>query len=99
MSLLRGLARAYLVDRMLRGGRRRYGGRYRPYGPPSPWYGRRPPWYAPRPRRRTGFLGPLPYYSARTRGGSRVTVTGCCLPIPLAMVTAAGLLLRLLRRR
>src|SRR3954462_3702173 len=32
---------------------------------------------------RGGFVGPFPYYSSRTRRGSRVTLTGCCLPIPL----------------
>jgi hypothetical protein len=44
-----------------------------------------------RSRGRGGFRGPFPYYSRRTRGGSRVTVTGCCLPIPLAL--CAGSLL------
>ena len=39
-------------------------------------------------RGRGGFFGPFPYYSRRTRGGSRVTVSGCCLPIPLVMITA-----------
>jgi hypothetical protein len=66
---------------MMRGSRRRgYG-----YG-----YGRG------RPRGRGGFFGPMPYYSRRTRGGSRVTVTGCCLPIPLGLFTALALGLRLL---
>lgn len=45
-----------------------------------------------RPRRRFGFWGPVPYYSARTRRGSEVTVggCGCCLPIPLLAVLSAG---------
>jgi hypothetical protein len=45
------------------------------------------------------FVGPFPTYSTRTRRGSRVTVSGCCLPIPLtfAAVIAAGV--RALARR
>jgi hypothetical protein len=34
--------------------------------------------------------GPFPTYSTRTRGGSRVQVSGCCLPIPLALTVAAA---------
>ena len=51
-------------------------------------YGRR----APR-RRSSGFgmFGPFPSYSRRTRRGSRVTVTGCCLPIPLTLTLGAAL--------
>jgi hypothetical protein len=50
-------------------------------------FGRRPPRgrRGYRSRGRAGFRGPFPYYSRRTRGGSRMTVTGCCLPIPLAL--------------
>jgi hypothetical protein len=50
-------------------------------------------------RGRGGFRGPFPYYSRRTRGGSRVTVTGCCLPIPLALGTGALIAARVLLRR
>jgi hypothetical protein len=46
-----------------------------------------------------GFFGPFPTYSTRTRRGTRVWVSGCCLPIPLAVVSAAGLGLRMLLRR
>jgi len=55
-------------------------------------YGRR--------RRRSGFglWGPLPSYSRRTRRGSQIRVTGCCLPIPLALVLSAGLAVRALLR-
>jgi hypothetical protein len=42
--------------------------------------------------------GPFPSYSTRTRRGSRVTVSGCCLPIPLGLVLGAGVLARALRR-
>lgn len=49
---------------------------------------RSPYGYGRRRRARGGFLGPFPYYSRRTRGGSRVTVSGCCLPIPLGVVSA-----------
>jgi hypothetical protein len=56
-----------------------------------------------RPRRRrsgrAGFRGPFPYYSGRTRGGSRVTVTGCCLPIPLALAVSLGVAGRALLKR
>jgi hypothetical protein len=85
MSLLR----AYLLDRMMRGSRGRHG-RYRGYGR---GYGRR--------GRRSGGdfrIFPFPHYSRRTRGGGRVSVGGCCLPIPLALtigaVAGAGRLLR-----
>jgi hypothetical protein len=47
--------------------------------------------FAGRSRGRTRFVGPFPVYSRRTRGGSRVTVTGCCLPIPL-LLTLGGVL-------
>jgi hypothetical protein len=54
-----------------------------------------------RSRRRgnIGFFGPFPTYSTRTRRGSRVTVTGCCLPIPLALGLAAALGARAVARR
>jgi hypothetical protein len=48
---------------------------------------------------RTGLFGPVPYASTRTRGGSRVTVGGCCLPIVAAPFGAAGLAMALRRRR
>ena len=86
MGFLRLLGRAYLADRML--GRRRD---YRGYG--------HSPYYASRQRRRGGFVGPFPYYSGRTRRGTRVTVGGCCLPIPFGMLTVSALGLRLLMRR
>jgi hypothetical protein len=50
-------------------------------------------------RGRGGFFGPFPYYSGRTRRGSRVTVTGCCLPVPLALVVGAAVGARTLLRR
>jgi hypothetical protein len=50
-------------------------------------------------RSRGGFFGPMPYYSTRTRRGSRVSVSGCCLPIPLLLTVGAGAGLRLLVRR
>lgn len=93
--MLRMLARALFIRRLLQGGRRRRGG-----GWPSGPYGSRgrAPRY-PRQRGRGGFFGPFPYYSTRTRRGSRVTVSGCCLPIPLAMVVATAAGLRALVRR
>jgi hypothetical protein len=45
------------------------------------------------------MFGPFPTYSTRTRRGSRVTVSGCCLPIPLTFVAGAALAARGLLRR
>ena len=58
-------------------------------------YGR----YRGRGRGRGGFFGPLPYYSRRTRGGGRVTVSGCCLPIPLVLTLSLAAGVRSLLRR
>jgi hypothetical protein len=80
--MFRALARAFLIERLLRSSRHRR--RYRGYGGRS--------------RGRGGFAGPFPYYSRRTRGGSRVSVTGCCLPIPLGVLATLGLGARLLLR-
>ena len=52
-----------------------------------------------RRRGRVGFFGPFPSYTTRTRRGSRVTVGGCCLPIPLALTLALALGTRRLIRR
>ena len=95
MSLLRTLGRAYLANRILRGSRhhRRRPPRYhRGWGAPTRYHRRRP-------RGRTGFFGPLPYHTRQTRGGGRVTVGGCCLPIPLGMLLGSLLLARLAMRR
>jgi hypothetical protein len=48
---------------------------------------------------RGGFFGPMPYYSGRTRRGTRVHVSGCCLPIPLGMLLATAVGARGLMRR
>lgn len=55
----------------------------------------------PAPRRSgIGFFGPIPTYTRRTRRGARVSVGGCCLPIPLVMsLGSAYSLRRALRRR
>jgi hypothetical protein len=90
MTFLTLIARILFLRRLFgsrqRASRRRYGGRY-----PATYGGR----YANRygggfGGRRPGtggfgFFGPVPYYSRRTRGGGRVSVGGCCLPIPLAL--------------
>ena len=85
MSLMRQMTRAYVLNRIVRGGRRR--SYPRGYG-----HGRRP-------RGRGGFFGPFPYYSTRTRRGSRVSVSGCCLPIPLGVVATLAVALRAFTRR
>jgi len=56
--------------------------------------------YSRRRRRGGGFTmwGPFPSYSTRTRRGSRVTVSGCCLPIPLALALGGTVAARALRR-
>ncbi|HEX2103794.1 MAG TPA: hypothetical protein VHF51_09090 [Solirubrobacteraceae bacterium] len=88
MRLLSRLLSAYLLRRLLAGGRHR---------------GRR--WSAPPPRharRRAGrmrMVGPFPTYSTRTRRGSRVTVSGCCLPIPLTLAAGVALGARGVLRR
>jgi hypothetical protein len=46
-----------------------------------------------------GGLFPFPHYSTRTRGGSRVSVSGCCLPIPLMLCVSALAGTRALLRR
>ena len=52
-----------------------------------------------RPRGRFGFFGPFPTYSGQTRRGSRVTVSGCCLPIPLGIAMLGAMGARALIRR
>lgn len=40
-----------------------------------------------------GFFGPFPRYATTTRSGTRVSVGGCCLPLPigcLAVVLSAA---------
>ncbi len=92
MSFLRRAAGAYLLDRMARGGSRRR--------PPSRGWGYGYPPQRRRPSRSGfGFWGPFPSYSGRTRRGSQVRVSGCCLPIPLTFALGAGLAGRAARRR
>ena len=83
MPLLQLLARAFLLNRLLGRGQRRRHRGHRGGRHRSGW----------------GRTGPFPSYSRRTRGGSRVTVTGCCLPIPLALAATAALALRQLLSR
>ena len=88
MGFFRGAARAYVINRFLRGG----GSRHRGYG-----YGRGRSGYGygrGRGRHSSGGIFPMPHYTRRTRGGSRVTVGGCCLPIPLGVFTVGALALR-----
>ena len=90
MFIFRALARAFLINRLMQRGRRRgYG---RSYGS-SGFFG------PSRRRGRTGFFGPMPYYSGRTRRGSRVHVSGCCLPIPLGLLAATAVGARGVMRR
>ena len=103
MGLFRSAARAYLLNRLFRGdrSRARYGrhGGYGGYG----GYGRHGGYGSRHARRRSsgfGMWGPFPSYSRRTRGGSRVRVTGCCLPLPLAFTVGSAVALsRVLRSR
>jgi hypothetical protein len=96
MRVLSRLLGAYLFRRLLTGGRRRR------WSAPPPRYQRwsaPPPRYAPRRGGRMRMVGPFPTYSTRTRRGSRVTVSGCCLPIPLALTAGTALGVRSLLRR
>ena len=93
------LARAWLIRRLF-GSQRRH--RRSPYGSRSPYqYGRRSPMSLGRRRRSDGFgmWGPFPAYSRRTRGGGRVSVGGCCLPIPLALTLGSVAAVRAATRR
>ncbi len=86
----------WLIRRLFGGGDRRRGYRqgWGYPGPPTRYgYGRRP--------QRGGFrmVGPFPSYSTRTRGGARVSVGGCCLPIPLTLAIAVLGAVRVLVRR
>ena len=87
MPFLSFLARAFLLRRLFGAGAGRRRGGYR-HG-----YGRRPQ------RGRFGLFGPFPTYSTRTRRGTRVSVGGCCLPIPLALSVLLAAGLRLLTAR
>ncbi|QEC46347.1 hypothetical protein FSW04_01315 [Baekduia soli] len=77
----------YLLRRVLRGqqrGRGSYGARgYGPGGRAG--------------RGGFGRIGPFPSYSARTRRGNRVTVSGCCLPLALSPLAVGALAARVLR--
>jgi hypothetical protein len=79
--MMRHLFRAYVLRRLLGSGR-------------SHRHAHR---YGRCPHRRTGFYGPFPYHSRRTRRGSHVTVSGCCLPIPLGVLAALATAVRLWR--
>ncbi len=84
--MLKALVRVFLLRRLFKSANRRGGTSYGSGGR----YGRR--------RGRGGF-GPFPSYARRTRRGSRVNVTGCCLPIPLALTVAPPALYAFWRRR
>jgi hypothetical protein len=94
MLLLKWLLRGWFMRRLFGGGRQRrgYGGwGGRGYGYGGRGYGGRQGGFR--------FFGPFPTYSTRTRRGSRVSVSGCCLPIPLALTIAAALGARSALRR
>jgi hypothetical protein len=97
-TMLSLLARLWLVRRLFGPPPR---GRSSTYGWGSPYqYGRRPH-RSGRRRSSEGFRlwGPFPTYSRRTRGGGRVSVGGCCLPIPLAMTLGSLVAMRAVTRR
>lgn len=92
MGLFSAMGRAFLINRMAQRGRHRRYGR-------SPY--RHSGFFGPSRHRRgrAGFFGPMPYYSGRTRRGSSVHVSGCCLPIPLGLLGLTALGARGLARR
>jgi hypothetical protein len=79
MRLLSRLLSAYLLRRLATAGRPRRRG----------WSA--PPRHVRRRGGRVRMVGPFPTYSTRTRRGSRVTVSGCCLPIPLTLAAGVAL--------
>ena len=87
MGLLGFLGRSYLLNRLLRGHRhdspiaRRDAGRSSRRSPGTAGAGG---------RGRIGFYGPIPHYTATTRRGTRVSVGGCCLPLPLMAVASTA---------
>jgi hypothetical protein len=95
MPLLGWLARGLLLKRLF-GGRARRRSNRRAYlgGGPRQSVG-----YGRGRRGGVGLFGPVPYYSRRTRGGGRVSVGGCCLPIPLVLSASLAGTLRLLSSR
>jgi hypothetical protein len=96
--IFKWLLRAFLFRRLF-GGRPRGRGGWGGRGYGARGYGRG---YGYGGRRQSGgfrFFGPFPTYSTRTRRGSRVTVSGCCLPIPLGLTIAAALGARAALRR
>jgi hypothetical protein len=101
MWLLRPLLMRWLWRRLTgrgRGGPEARGGR-RSRGTAPARRSRAPASGGRRGGGRFGFLGPLPSYSTRTRRGSRVTVTGCCLPLSLGALAVPALVLRAALRR
>ena len=92
MPLLTWLARSWILSRLFGGGRRRRGGYG--YG-----YGRQRRGGYAYGRQSRGGLFPFPHYSTRTRSGGRVSVSGCCLPIPLMLCVSALAGVRALLRR
>lgn len=105
MSLLGSVARAAVARRIMQGGSGRRGRSSSRYGigrsPMRYGSGRSPARYGRGRGQQGGFgmFGPFPTYSRRTRGGSSVSVGGCCLPIPLALTVGSGLLARRAVRR
>ena len=59
----------------------------------------------PHRRGRFRLFGPIPTYSRTTRRGNRVSVGGCCLPLPIGCLTVTlatavgGVLTTAARRR
>ncbi len=94
MPFLAWLARLFLLRRLFGGGHRHH---RRGYGYGRQGYGRHG--YGRRRSSGFGMFGPFPTYSRRTRGGTKVSVGGCCLPIPLALTVGLAGALRLLTAR
>lgn len=88
--MLSALARVFLLRRLMRGSSQHHA-RRSPYGRGHRGHRGR--------RSGFGFTGPFPTYSRRTRGGGRVSVGGCCLPIPLALALTPAAAYAVRRRR
>ncbi len=96
---MRNLLARYFLERMLGGGHRHRRG-YGRHGFGRHGFGHRPRHgYGHRRHRSSGGIFPIPHYTRHTRGGTRVTFGGCCLPLALTFVAVPAAAVRFALRR